>query len=368
MILCSSCHHSNPAENRFCGMCGARLERRRTPDSELLPEDSERGGPSSGLPRAAAPAWNHDTPLSDAPASAASVSDPGGADQPAGYSVSGPSFLGLGDPQNTDPQYLLEEDDTRHGTGKWILTIVVLLAILAYGQWRANGRGKTLFTGLPTLRAPEPPPPAAKQPAPAAADNSDLDIDVQPTNADLKAQTDAAKKAQKETAAPQNPADDWKQLPKPSTEVGGQATSAGADPAPATIPPRAALEPKPAPRLEKAKAAANARPAPAQADHSASLLAEGQRYLYGQGVHKSCDRALNLIHDAANQGSAEARSQLGGMYATGNCAPFDRVTAYRWFTLALAASPRNSTAQRTRDMLWREMTETERQRARNLNE
>ena len=98
------------------------------------------------------------------------------------------------------------------------------------------------------------------------------------------------------------------------------------------------------------------------------MLAQGQRYLYGQGVRKSCDQAINLIHSAANQGNAEARSQLGGMYATGNCAPFDRVTAYRWFTLALSASPRKSSVQRTRDMLWREMTDTERQRARSMAE
>jgi TPR repeat protein len=98
------------------------------------------------------------------------------------------------------------------------------------------------------------------------------------------------------------------------------------------------------------------------------MLAEGQRYLYGQGVRKSCEQALNLIHGAANEGNAEARSQLGGMYATGNCAPFDRVTAYRWFTLALSASPRNPRVQQTRDMLWREMTDTERQRARNMTE
>src|SRR5215469_397138 len=55
MIACPVCNFSNPGENRFCGMCGGRLERRRTPDSELLPEDSEHSGPASELPRAAAP-------------------------------------------------------------------------------------------------------------------------------------------------------------------------------------------------------------------------------------------------------------------------------------------------------------------------
>src|SRR5438270_12355453 len=47
---CPGCGHINPVENRFCGMCGGRMERRRTPDSELLPEDCEHSGPSEPLP------------------------------------------------------------------------------------------------------------------------------------------------------------------------------------------------------------------------------------------------------------------------------------------------------------------------------
>src|SRR5215472_13339189 len=50
---CPACNHSNPLDNRFCGMCGARLERRRMPDSELLPEDSDLGGlPAEALSEA----------------------------------------------------------------------------------------------------------------------------------------------------------------------------------------------------------------------------------------------------------------------------------------------------------------------------
>ena len=39
------------------------------------------------------------------------------------------------------------------------------------------------------------------------------------------------------------------------------------------------------------------------------------------------------------------------MYATGNCVPFDRATAYRWFTMALQADPKNTLIERNRNAL-----------------
>ncbi len=454
MIACPACNQSNPDGNRFCGMCGAKLERRRTPDSELLPEDSERSGPAAEMPaRVAAPvqqrplnwgepaapaklvaaeplsqeqpraAVSQEAPRAAAPASRSTtaVAEPMPAgsymgfslasdegvgeaqkspaidtrdEAAAGYSVSGPSFLGLSEGQSK-PEYLLEEEETRHGARNWFLGIVVLIGILAYGQWRANGRGQTLFAGLPAIRAPKPVL-SSQAAAPAAKSDSDddtPDMDVAPTNADLKPQTSAKKDDAATTTAPagdakapQQAADSNPQAKpeqqasnSPKTDTPAESAAAKTDGKPTETaaddpaddsdakPEAASAAAKRSPRLEKTKAPAQKAKA-AKADASASMLAEGQRYLYGQGVRKSCEQAVNLIHSAANQGNAEARAQLGGMYATGNCAPFDRVTAYRWFSLALAASPRNNRVQSTRDMLWREMTDTERQRARNLAE
>src|SRR5215469_16726257 len=419
---CPACNHSNPLDNRFCGMCGARLERRRMPDSELLPEDSDLRGLPAESPRAAGaahePLYDDLTPLRQH-TRAAAVEEPPAPETfmgfeldqngkasatktagDSGYAVSGPSFLGLSEATNgAAPDYLLEDDRPRHSAGKWFLAIVALVAVLAYGQWRANGRGQTLFAGLPSIRAPKP---VTQNPTPATSANagddaSSPDMDIAPTNSDLKAQTEAAKKADPNPpSADANSTPDAKSTkeanasnskpeadtPDPGKSVDSKATAdkktaqteaddknapaqsdedadaakTDAEPTPTKSPAK-----QPAARLEKTKAA-KVKP-PRTADPAVALLAEGQKYLYGQGVHKSCDRALNLIHGAANQGNAAARSQLGGMYATGNCAPFDRVMAYRWFTLALDASPRNPSVQRTRSMLWREMTDIERQRA-----
>lgn len=416
------------------------MERRRTPDSELLPEDSEHSGPGADLPRrgpaAAAPPprpeWRIAEPeaprvvIQESPAIAPRAEEPAAVsrvEEPApvsgsfmGFSLgdsatsathvevreepakglSGPSFLGLGDGASSNPDYLLEDEPRRHSARNWFLVILLLLGALGYGQWRANGQGKTLFAGLPSIRAPKPVLANVKQPlnSSSADDDDSPDIAVEPTNQDLKAQqaaaqqadgakkTDAAQKtdaspkpdaAQQKDVAPAQAAaqkeqasDDWKPLAKPEGLKSAEAAAADKSPAArqdeaAAVPAKAKDKPAAA-RVEKTKARIEkGRSEPV--DNSASTLAEGQRYLYGQGGRKSCDRALNLIHSAASQGNAEARAQLGGMYATGNCAPFDRVMAYRWFTLALNASPKSATVARTRDMLWREMTDTERQRA-----
>jgi TPR repeat protein len=63
-------------------------------------------------------------------------------------------------------------------------------------------------------------------------------------------------------------------------------------------------------------------------------------------------------------GNAQARSQLGALYATGHCVPLDRARAYNWFSLAVrAASGHNIWIERNRQMLWEQMTEAEKARA-----
>src|SRR5262249_30500606 len=151
-VNCPKCGHQNPENNRFCGMCGASLERRGASGTELLPEDAEHSGQPDhmapaqntatdlrrrvregfdrGLERnAAAPPKRPD--LEDLAVEAAQPPEPERrrasftqdstsmfhlndvpAEEEHGSSgvtggVSGPSFLGLGEPSNVD--YLLEE-------------------------------------------------------------------------------------------------------------------------------------------------------------------------------------------------------------------------------------------------------------------
>jgi hypothetical protein len=411
-VNCPKCGHQNPENNRFCGMCGTTLERRGAPDTELLPEDAEHSGrpdqavPAQetaadlrrrvtegfdrGLERKVAPPPKRPD-LEDLAVAAAQPPEPErrravftqdstsmfhlndvpSAEEHASSGVTGPSFLGLSEPGNVD--YLLEE--RRGGAKKWVLLFLVLaIGGLVYAQYRANQRGETLFAGLPSITAPRPPKPAPPLPPGTQQNASQPELTASAPNEKLKQEQAAVKPP--ESNAPSTTA------AKPESDQPDQKTANAASAAPENK-PATAPEKKPqetasaqkpeadnsesdnseeeaAPPAKKERAASKpARVAPEKPAGS-DLLEQAQRYLYGP--HKSCEQALGLIHQAANQGNAKARAQLGGLYATGNCVPFDRATAYRWFTLALQADPGNSLINRNRQMLWSEMSEQERAR------
>ncbi len=83
-------------------------------------------------------------------------------------------------------------------------------------------------------------------------------------------------------------------------------------------------------------------------------------YLMGDGVPRSCEKAMLLLKTAAAETNVRARNRLASMYAVGTCVQRDRVQAYRWLRSALAADPTNYWAQQNRDLIWRQMTPEER--------
>jgi len=60
----------------------------------------------------------------------------------------------------------------------------------------------------------------------------------------------------------------------------------------------------------------------------------GEMYDEGRGVPKDYKEAARWYRKAAEQGNADAQSDLGVMYAKGRGVPKDYVTAYMWFNLA----------------------------------
>ena len=93
--------------------------------------------------------------------------------------------------------------------------------------------------------------------------------------------------------------------------------------------------------------------------NSTSAVELANRYLRGQGVPRSCDKAVSLLTKAAGKGSVRASNQIASMYAIGSCVPRDRVQAYRWLGASLAADPHNEWAQRNRDLMLSQMTTVE---------
>ena len=93
------------------------------------------------------------------------------------------------------------------------------------------------------------------------------------------------------------------------------------------------------------------------------LEAQGEKYLYGNGVPENCTRARTNLLAAAEHSNAQAQSVLGTMYATGHCATRDLPTAYRWFGRSLRQDPKNTRLEQDLKVLWNQMTPGERQLA-----
>jgi TPR repeat protein len=104
-----------------------------------------------------------------------------------------------------------------------------------------------------------------------------------------------------------------------------------------------------------------ARQVAPSATYEDKLVADGERYLYGNGVPQNCDRAQRNLLTAAQHANAKAETLVGAMYATGHCVTRDVPTAYRWFARALRQDPGNTRLARDLEILWKQMTTEERQ-------
>jgi TPR repeat protein len=103
-------------------------------------------------------------------------------------------------------------------------------------------------------------------------------------------------------------------------------------------------------------------PAPTNSADDA-LVAQGEKYLYGDGAPENCGLAQKSLQTAASHSNARALSMLGAMYATGHCSNRDLPTAYKYFAKALHQDPSNGRIQRDLEVLWRQMNASERQAA-----
>ena len=119
-----------------------------------------------------------------------------------------------------------------------------------------------------------------------------------------------------------------------------------------------APKPKPAVAKKSRPKVKETAPVTSEADQ---LEAQGEKYLYGTGVPRSCSRAQSDLQAAAEQGSSKADTVLGTMYATGHCVNHDLPLAYRWFARALEQDPNNARLQRDLQVLWNQMSADERQ-------
>ena len=401
-MKCSHCGHENPTEYGFCGMCGKTL---RQP-SPLRPAEMEEP----------APVYLPDLRERGAPV-ARQVTE----SAPSATSISGPSFLGLGD-QTSAPEfsYLLEDEPSR-GPGRILLALVIILALAGLGWWQVQRHGGNAWL-ISVLRNPkqlmqkgnaEDGVPADRlNRSKAALEDSTTNpnatreailqvegdtlvpkqgesLDIKKSGAQTSAdQSDGSSSADSQDGQPgkvnaeqavrkQPPSEvepSNSKSPK-NTEAAVRKPAVGENASAKSKTPRsgaeqatsgesgdeeAASEPDTRP-VEAKKLAAKTQQAARSPEDSNVLIA--QKYLYGQGVRQDCNRALTLLRPAADSSSVKARTLLGAMYATGHCVPQNLPSSYHWFALALREDPNNIWVSRNLQSIWNQMSDSEKQTA-----
>jgi len=309
LVRCQECGYENKDMYRFCGMCGASL--REEPGEQPKP-----------VPSAAPPI---PAPLSPAAESPKRTVPPR--------------------PQvSKDLSYLFEDEEPAHGHGKMYLALALLavsLVLLGWHWYRDRQPAASTTTSSNNVVTPGPtsprPAPAQAKPAPPPA------IEAVPEKPKENVPDTTAEQTEPQPP-PEAPTEEAKTLPPSETR---------AKPAPMVATPSA-------PETRKPSASVPAAPAMSPDD---KLVADGEKYLYGNGVPENCDLAQKNIRTAANRSNARGQTLLGAMYATGHCVARDLPSAYRWFAKALHNDPGNSRIQSDLEMVWKQMTPGERQMA-----
>ena len=178
-MICQDCHHPNPDENRFCGQCGGLLpasastrpmrnDQNRpigsTLDPPIVTRTARGAEPGSEYREARSQAATNPL-LSREPAMRRESTPEPRPERSA--RVSGPSFLGLNEPDDFSPG---EHDDLYHSNwgGRLAVAFIVLLvaAALAFLQWRSSQQQAR--PASPPVAAPEQAPPTSPPSDPPA--------------------------------------------------------------------------------------------------------------------------------------------------------------------------------------------------------
>ena len=376
---CRSCGHKNAPENRFCGMCGAALlaDRRRA-------ERRAAQAKTSSSPRAIPSATPAATPADHIDDSTHAATTYLGAPSPSSNKPrgewvrsSGSSFLGLGDEEPSDSEYLLTDEEPRSGGAFRALFALAILAIVGYLVLK-NWDSPTFAAAIAQIKrttqsgtgATEPKPqqqPSAEQPSISTDENAaSADAEKQTTK---PPQSGEAKSPQPD--ALKNDAVDREPQDKGTSHGAGSAAkdsdakkknemASNKEP---KQPESAATEADSSEKADSAKEGETPDSTKPTTVAGQDLYERGQAYLSGHGAPQSCDQGVVYTRAAAQQGNPKAAVQMGALYATGRCVSQDRVQAYNWFNEALRNDPNNEYVERSRSTLWAQMTSEERQRA-----
>ena len=347
---CPSCNHVNEQGYKFCAMCGARVDRRISERRISLSEqpratavaNAQIPGPegTAVATAEAAPAPYQETageePFTSMPAEPLSHGTPASRST----TIGGPSFLGLSDDTENSADYLLQDEGSSVGVLRKLVLIAVLAAVggLVFMQWRSG------FPILQSIQRSDDSATTKPLPSPEQSQS--------PSQSNQKTTANAAAGVSEDSPASPSAAGAVKDrvpdlLPpekvSPSSVPPPEAPAAKSDNAPDSV-----ASP------DKAKVAKDDQNKPS------AMLLRAQNYLQGTGgLPQNCDQGLVYLRAAAKS-EAAAAVEMGVLYASGHCVQQDRVAAYRWFNSAHELQPGNSRIETSLNELWAQMTPQER--------
>ncbi len=344
--VCASCGHANQPGHKFCGLCGSRVDRR---DHERRAVASAAKLRATAVANAELPAPEGTgispvlgrsavsrSPVPTAPRVASVRPQPAPAprSEPVVHTtIGGPSFLGLNSEPPSSTEYLLEDESSSRGGLRKFVLLIILAAIvgLGYVQWRSSHNS-----------AKSPPVP---QQDPASVPRPRGDNKVPPA-ALPKSQPPLPQEAKAES-----PPTDGDVKPASEKEITKSGSVDPQDQAPVRKTANASVAEEPAP-VEPPRETGRQKP-------SAALL-RAQQYLQGRGAPQSCEQGLIYLRAATQQQDPNAAIQMGALYASGHCVQRDPVKAYQWFNIARQQQPENRWVESNLNKLWAQMTPQER--------
>ncbi len=350
--VCPSCGHSNQAGHKFCGLCGSRVDRREQ-DRRMVASVAKKRATAVANAQLPAPEGSGITPVvSRQPVSRGAVQTtypiapvrprPAATLQSEPVvttSIGGPSFLGLNSEPQGSTEYLLEDESSSGGGVRKLVLFIILAAIigLGYVQWRSSHNS-----------AKSPPVP---QQDPASVPRPRGDNKVPPA-AIPKSQQPLLQEAKAESTPP-----DGNVKPASDKDTAKEKNTAKTEPVDTQAP---------APVRHSAKASvaeettSEDQPRTTTRQQPSAALLRAQRYLQGRGVPQNCEQGLIYLRAATQQEDPNAAIQMGALYASGHCVPHDPVRAYQWFNIARQQQPENRWVESNLNKLWAQMTPQER--------
>jgi hypothetical protein len=306
-LVCASCGHRNPADQRFCGMCGAGL---RAEAAVAEPFQSTSDEQREFIPR--------DLPLRDDYARDDSSERNDYSQRTSDYPYSYRREY-YGDDRNLD--HMFELTSSHSGSYRIVIAgaVAIIAVVLVYAAWRTGQMTSALMRlegKSPTASQQQPAQPQNPAPQTAngaqsgAANNSVGNAPTEQPQASSPAQQEShpstAKAGKREVTIPAKPAA-TETASAPAIDNGAQELAIG----------QGYLNGGSGHQTDRSEAAQWLWKAVGKRNLEATLLLSDLYLHGGPGFAKNCDQARILLDAAAVRGSAEAGVRLRNMQAFG---------------------------------------------------